>query len=123
MTSELSTSIDTSARLVATCDRLQQITDAGHETFVSQFTMQWAAQHGIVRLAEDIQRLPLATRERFPAQPWRSMIGMRNVIAHQYDTVDVELLWTTLTEHVPALRDYINEVMLPKLRDEQAGVS
>ncbi len=33
----------------------------------------------------------------------RRIIGFRNVIAHGYDVVDVEIVWEAVTEHLPTL--------------------
>ena len=37
-------------------------------------------------------------RERHPAIPWARMIGMRNRVAHGYDAVDLDIVWTTARE-------------------------
>lgn len=38
-----------------------------------------------------------------------SIIGLRNLIAHSYDTVDNETLWGILINHVPRLKQEILE--------------
>ena len=35
--------------------------------------------------------------------PWAPMRGMRNVIVHEYDAVDVEIVWETAQRELPAL--------------------
>ena len=35
--------------------------------------------------------------------PWRNIIGLRNVVVHGYGQLDIEIVWTTLTEDVPVL--------------------
>ena len=42
-------------------------------------------------------------RERHPAIPWARMIGMRNRVAHGYDAVDLDIVWTTAQERIPEL--------------------
>jgi len=39
--------------------------------------------------------LPPETQARFPRLAFRGMRGMRNIIAHDYGDVDIELVWTT----------------------------
>ena len=36
--------------------------------------------------------------------PWAEMKGMRNIHAHEYDNVDREQMWITLTEDIPVLK-------------------
>lgn len=41
--------------------------------------------------------------EAFPMVPWREVAGMRNVIAHEYLGVDMELVWKTINEDLRQL--------------------
>ncbi|MCL2352803.1 MAG: DUF86 domain-containing protein [Firmicutes bacterium] len=43
-----------------------------------------------------------------PQIPWKVMRGMRNRIIHDYDNVDVNVVWHTITENLP---DLYGEVM------------
>lgn len=38
------------------------------------------------------------------------IIGMQNIIAHAYDTVDNELLWNIITHHIPELKKEITKL-------------
>jgi uncharacterized protein with HEPN domain len=42
-------------------------------------------------------------RAAHPEIPWQQIVGLRNVIAHQYDDIIFDRLWEALTEHVPEL--------------------
>lgn len=35
--------------------------------------------------------------------PWKKMIGLRDIIAHEYFSLDLEAVWKTATEDVPNL--------------------
>jgi len=35
--------------------------------------------------------------------PWRSIIGLRNVVVHGYGQLDAETVWATLTDDIPEL--------------------
>jgi len=43
------------------------------------------------------------TRLRDPEIPWQLIIGMRNVLAHDYGAVDIEKVYRVVIEHVPKL--------------------
>jgi uncharacterized protein with HEPN domain len=38
-----------------------------------------------------------------PEIPWRQMIGMRNVVVHDYADVDLALVWKTVRKDLPDL--------------------
>lgn len=42
-------------------------------------------------------------RERFPGVPWKEIIGMRNVLAHQYAAIDSRRVWESASVGVPRL--------------------
>jgi len=40
----------------------------------------------------------------YPDVPWKSIKGMREKLAHDYDTVSVTILWNTVTRELPLLK-------------------
>jgi uncharacterized protein with HEPN domain len=42
-------------------------------------------------------------RERHPELPWRAIMGVGNVLRHNYDDVAEEQVWRTVLEDLPAL--------------------
>ena len=41
------------------------------------------------------------TRQAVPELPFRRMRGMRNIVAHDYANVDLNIVWQVATVHVP----------------------
>jgi uncharacterized protein with HEPN domain len=52
------------------------------------------------------------TRARLSTIPWRNIVGMRNRVIHDYGNVNHDILWKTITEHIPILIDIL-ETTLP----------
>ena len=44
-----------------------------------------------------------------PEIDWKSIKGMRNVVAHKYGSFDFDVLWETVTEDIPKLHNYCKE--------------
>ena len=61
-------------------------------------------------IGEATRHIPASTRRRFPQVPWLDMVAMRNKLIHEYYGVDLEVLWHTLQEDLPPLRDVILQV-------------
>jgi uncharacterized protein with HEPN domain len=42
-------------------------------------------------------------KSSYPHIPWPEIVGMRNRLIHGYDTVDLKVLWDTISEDLPPL--------------------
>lgn len=65
----------------------------------------YGALHALTLVGEAAKRVSPEVRARFPAVPWKAMAGLRDVIVHQYDELDVEAIHRTATrdaEHLIA---------------------
>lgn len=47
-----------------------------------------------------------------PDIQWKGMRGLRNRIVHDYENVDLKILWDTITVDLPELRDQISALLL-----------
>ncbi|MBI3819979.1 MAG: DUF86 domain-containing protein [Planctomycetes bacterium] len=48
--------------------------------------------------------------------PWKEIIGMRNRLVHEYDRIEVQVVWETLTIEIPILLPKIEKLAPPTLR-------
>ena len=39
------------------------------------------------------------------------IIGFRNVIIHGYDTIDIDIVWDAVKNHLPALKDQLRQLV------------
>lgn len=118
MNREATKAVDAAQRLVDACDVLAELVATGYDTYVTDVRTQWAVEMGLIRLGEEVSRIPESIRSRFPGQPWRIIIDLRNIAAHQYDSLTTRRVWDTLLHDIPALRAYAAEVIIPTLRRE-----
>jgi uncharacterized protein with HEPN domain len=74
-------------------------------------------QLGLTRLVEIIgeaaARIPKGMQDKYPAIPWADVVGMRNKLIHGYDTVDLDILWDTVTNELPALVEALEKLTDP----------
>lgn len=46
-----------------------------------------------------------------PDQPWKQIKGMRNIYAHEYENVNAEMVWKTISVDIPKLKIYCEKIL------------
>ena len=95
--------------IVSYCDQINEtIVRFGNsaEIFSSDSIYRNAAALCILQIGELVGKLTEDFRTQHPAIPWRQIKAMRNIVAHNYGTVDPETTWEIITEDIPTLRQY-----------------
>ena len=62
-----------------------------------------ALERSMELIGEAARRVSSSFREKHPEIPWKEMIGLRNIRAHEYGRVDHAQLHATAIKDVPAL--------------------
>jgi len=73
------------------------------ESFMANAEKQDAVLRRFEIIGEAASRLSPETHALFPNLPFRSMRGMRNIIAHDYGEVDLDQVWQTATHDIDSL--------------------
>ncbi len=81
------------------------------EDFLKDTQCQDAVIRRLEVIGEAARRISDGTIQRFPLLPWREMIGMRNVMIHGYDDIDLVVVWKTVTDDIPRLVDSLEEIL------------
>jgi uncharacterized protein with HEPN domain len=53
-------------------------------------------------IGEASSKLPKEFRDKYPEVPWESIIGLRNVLIHDYFGVDINAVWRTSSRDSPS---------------------
>lgn len=62
-------------------------------------------------LGEAANRVPLEQQSAHPGIPWRRLIGLRNRLIHDYDRVDLDILWEIVTRDLPPLVEALEAIL------------
>ncbi|MEO1393153.1 MAG: HepT-like ribonuclease domain-containing protein [Cyanobacteria bacterium J06634_5] len=65
----------------------------------------------IIVIGEAANRLSEEFRLEHSNIPWKEIVGMRNILAHQYETVDAEVVWDAAVQDVPDLLKMIEPLL------------
>ena len=62
-----------------------------------------AILHQLTIIGEATKRLSMPFRQTYPEVPWRDLAGMRDIIVHQYDQIDFEVIVDVIDNELPQL--------------------
>ena len=82
---------------------VQYVADKPKDGFLKDTLCQDAVVRRLEIIGEAARRISEDTRKRYPDLSWRAMIGMRNLMIHEYDDVDLEIVWETVQNNLPPL--------------------
>lgn len=69
-----------------------------------------AVERNLLRIGEAAKKLPPHVTVRAPEIEWRKIAGPRDVLAHAYFAVDVEIVWSVVESKIPTLAEAVRRL-------------
>jgi len=83
------------------------------EEFFDDLQCQDAVIRRLEIIGEAANRISEETKTTFSHLPWFEMKGMRNVMIHDYDGVDISIVWETVQNDLPKLIFALEKIVPP----------
>lgn len=111
------------AHILECIQKIERFTADGKDRFLGDVMVQDAVLRNLEVIGEAAKRLDDAYRAAHPEIPWRALAGLRDVLIHQYEGVDLERVWAIVDGELPGLRAAITALLPPldQLERELAG--
>ncbi len=81
----------------------QHLSGMSREQFLADLRTQDAVIRRFAIIGEAARHLSPAALKALPDVPWNLMVGMRNLLIHDYDDVDPKRVWTDSQEDLQPL--------------------
>ncbi len=81
--------------------------------FASQKMRRYAVERQLVVIGEAARRVSTSFKEAHPEIPWGSIVGQRNVLAHEYGEVLIERIWLVAINRIPELIQLLDPLIPP----------
>ena len=81
------------------------------EQFETDLKTNFAVVRAIEIIGEATKRLPMKIRDQYPNIPWKDMAGMRDVIIHGYDNVNLRIVWDVIKQDIPRIKPQIEQIL------------
>ncbi|MCV3216240.1 DUF86 domain-containing protein [Plectonema radiosum NIES-515] len=83
----------------------------GREAFEENELIQtWFVQH-LQIIGEASRVLSADIRDENPEVSWSQMIGMRNILTHNYFEIDLDIVWLVVERELPKLKPQIEAIL------------
>ena len=92
-------------------ERIEKYKARGREAFHNDELVQTWTVHHIQIVGEAVRKLSDDLRKRHPEVPWLQITAMRNVLVHDYFTVDLEEVWVAIEQDLPELKRKIEAIL------------
>jgi uncharacterized protein with HEPN domain len=96
---------------------LPLFTDVDYHGFSSSYSLVRTTERAVLIIAEAANALPDELTERYPEIEWHAIRGIGNLLRHEYERVETEVLWRVVHENLPQLASVIEHM----IRDLGAG--
>lgn len=91
----------------------EYVAEMQRDAFLESTLHQDAVIRQLEVIGEATKRLSAEARDRYPSVSWRRMAGLRDVLVHEYDQIDMGLVWKIVQEELGPLIDAIEPTLPP----------
>ena len=93
-------------------DKIEKYTDGiSFEEFKTNEMCHDAVIRQLMIIGEASNRIDRDYLTSYPEFPLKQAIEMRNFLIHNYDDVDLEIVWKTIKESLPQLKNSVKKIL------------
>jgi uncharacterized protein with HEPN domain len=102
-------------------DAMKAIEDFVKDMSFEEFLKNDMARSAVIRkfeiIGEAANNIPTMIQVKYSEVPWTDMVGMRNILIHQYFAIDDDIVWSTIKNKLPDVKAKI-EIVIKALTQE-----
>ena len=80
-------------------------------SFLQDEKTQRAVSMTLINIGELVKNLSIDMRLKFPNVPWKAIAGLRDIVAHRYQTIKMEDIWLTVNTDNVSLKSMLNDIL------------
>jgi len=92
-------------------DVLSDVAGLTYTDFEIDYKTQRAVYMSLHQIGELAGRLPLLFRQKHTQMKWAGMRQVRNMIAHEYIKLNLEIIWDAIKNNIPDLIKYSDALL------------
>ena len=88
-------------------EEIEQYTIGRKVRFEQSKLVQSGVLYQLIIIGEAAGKLSSSLQNQCKDVPWKKIIGMRNILTHEYFSVDLEVVWSVVEQHLSDLKSQI----------------
>jgi uncharacterized protein with HEPN domain len=100
--------------LLAARDALTLAADITESEFLGSLRDQYAIAKAVELIGESASKVSPEKRAQYAEIPWRTIVGLRHRIVHDYQNLDLQRLWQIVQHDVPQLQQLLEVIVPPE---------
>lgn len=80
-----------------------------------EFSKDAILQDAVVRrleiIGEAAGKVSSATQKKYASLPWQAMKGTRNRVIHEYDSIELDIIWDIVQKDLPLLVNELQKIV------------
>lgn len=103
--------------IIKHCERInQKIINVSKEEFKQNQDLREIVALNLIQIGELVHLFDADFIKKYDAMKWHQIRGIRNHVVHGYDTIEIDVIWDTITKDIGFLLNYCHEILC--LNDE-----
>lgn len=99
-------------KIISYCEDIEALLNEYQDdfsAFENKIAFQYSCNMCIIQIGELVSRLSDEFMEQHTEIPWHAVKAMRNLHAHDYERVNLNIVWNTLHQNIPDLKEKISK--------------
>ena len=92
-------------------EKIEKYVSIGYQAFIEDERTQIWIIHHLQVIGEASNHLSDELTEQNPDIPWADIVGLRNILVHQYFGIDLRQVWETAELDMPILKAKVREIL------------
>lgn len=93
--------------IIECIEKIERYTKAGKQEFMSSSLIQDGVIRNLEIIGEATKKVSSTLRDDYSEVPWKMIVGLRDVLIHDYMGVDLKRVWNVIEKELPALKKNI----------------
>jgi uncharacterized protein with HEPN domain len=98
------------SQIIEAIAKVDKYTTEGKYSFLSSSLIQDAVIRNIEIIGEIAKRVSQDFKTRNYDVPWKKMAGIRDVLIHDYDSIDLDIVWNVVEFELPKIKLSLKEL-------------